>query len=168
MRPLQVRALQVRPMQAEEIERVRVICAMLPEAPQWTGWQWRQMLTGGEVQRIALVATVNGGENIGENAEAEAGIVGVAVASVVLEDAELETIAVAGAWQRCGVGRRLLEGLMQHCAEVAARRLMLEVRASNQAAQRLYSIAGFTETGRRPGYYRDPAEDAVRMECWLA
>ena len=160
--------IQMKPMQAEDIERVLEICARLPEAPQWTEWQWRQMLTGREVQRIALVATVNTGESIGKNAGAETGIVAVSVTSLVLEDAELETIAVAGAWQRRGVGRRLLEGLMQRCAEVGARRLMLEVRASNQAAQRLYSIAGFTETGRRPGYYRDPAEDAVRMERWLA
>ena len=159
-----VATIQMRPMQVDDIERVRTICADLPEAPQWTEWQWREMLGGRGVKRIALVATVQAEADAGERAD----IVGVSVASVVPEDADLETIAVAAAWQRRGVGRCLLEGVMKGCAKLDARRLMLEVRASNGAAQRLYALAGFTETGRRPGYYSDPAEDAVRMERWLA
>jgi ribosomal-protein-alanine N-acetyltransferase len=152
--------IQVRAMQAGDVERVREICDELPEAPQWSDGQWREMLAGQGVQRIALVATTDAG--------VDATIVGVSVASVVLEDAELEAIGVTAAWQRCGVGGRLLEAVMAHCAGVAARRLMLEVRASNLAARSLYRITGFTETGRRPGYYRDPTEDAVTMERWLA
>lgn len=153
--------IHVRAMRAEDVEQVRAICAELPEAPQWTEWQWREMLANRGLQRIARVATADD-NGVGRK------IVGVAVASVVLEDAELEGIGVSPAWQRCGVGGRLLEDVMTGCAEVTARRLMLEVRASNHAAQKLYRMKEFTETGRRMGYYRDPTEDAVTMERWLA
>ena len=39
----------------------------------------------------------------------------------------------------------------------------LEVRDSNEAAQALYRGRGFLASGRRKGYYRLPAEDAVVM-----
>jgi ribosomal-protein-alanine N-acetyltransferase len=39
--------------------------------------------------------------------------------------------------------------------------VLLEVRESNAAAQRLYLSAGFKQTGRRKGYYTRPAEDAI-------
>jgi ribosomal-protein-alanine N-acetyltransferase len=39
------------------------------------------------------------------------------------------------------------------------------VRPSNEAALRLYRSAGFEEVLRRPGYYREPAEDALVMAC---
>jgi ribosomal-protein-alanine N-acetyltransferase len=43
----------------------------------------------------------------------------------------------------------------------------LEVRAGNLAALTLYRRFGFVEVGRRKGYYRDPAEDAVLMDLLL-
>jgi ribosomal-protein-alanine N-acetyltransferase len=47
--------------------------------------------------------------------------------------------------------------------ELEARVMTLEVRASNQVAQNLYSKYGFVEMGRRRGYYLDNREDAVIM-----
>jgi len=38
---------------------------------------------------------------------------------------------------------------------------MLEVRASNDPARLLYEKLGFQQAGRRPGYYRNPREDAL-------
>jgi ribosomal-protein-alanine N-acetyltransferase len=39
--------------------------------------------------------------------------------------------------------------------------MYLEVRESNTAARRLYASRGFEEMGRRRGYYKRPAEDAI-------
>ena len=39
----------------------------------------------------------------------------------------------------------------------------LEVRPSNQVAIDLYRSFGFVVVGRRAGYYRDNAEDALLM-----
>ena len=42
-----------------------------------------------------------------------------------------------------------------------AKHFRLEVREANLAARRLYEKCGFRVEGRRRGYYRDPAEDAI-------
>jgi len=44
---------------------------------------------------------------------------------------------------------------------MGARRATLEVRHSNEPAQRLYERFGFTVAGIRRGYYTNPAEDAL-------
>ena len=46
---------------------------------------------------------------------------------------------------------------------IGARRMTLEVRASNEAAQGLYRSFGFEVVGRRPRYYSDDGEDALIM-----
>ncbi|PNW63851.1 UNVERIFIED_CONTAM: hypothetical protein BEN50_24725 [Euhalothece sp. KZN 001] len=59
-----------------------------------------------------------------------------------------------------GRGRAVLRWVLERfdgCGEV-----WLEVRASNQVAQTLYSDEGFSAVGRRPGYYSD-GEAAVIM-----
>jgi ribosomal-protein-alanine N-acetyltransferase len=45
--------------------------------------------------------------------------------------------------------------------------MYLEVRESNDAARRLYASRGFLEIGRRRGYYRRPAEDAIVLRLEL-
>jgi ribosomal-protein-alanine N-acetyltransferase len=45
--------------------------------------------------------------------------------------------------------------------------VILEVRASNQPALGVYRKLGFVATGCRPGYYRDPQEDAALMRLGL-
>jgi ribosomal-protein-alanine N-acetyltransferase len=51
--------------------------------------------------------------------------------------------------------------LVDAALEADARHLTLEVRMSNQAAQRLYQRFGFAPVGLRKNYYRD--EDALVM-----
>jgi ribosomal protein S18 acetylase RimI-like enzyme len=46
--------------------------------------------------------------------------------------------------------------------------IALEVRAASAGAIALYATLGFTQTGRRPRYYRDPEDDAVVMRLELA
>lgn len=80
--------------------------------------------------------------------------------------AHISNLAVAPAQQRRGVGARLLAWLLAAAADLGHDAVTLEVRVGNDAARRLYARAGFAEAGVRPGYYRQPAEDAVIM--WLA
>ncbi|UXY16763.1 ribosomal protein S18-alanine N-acetyltransferase [Chitiniphilus purpureus] len=85
--------------------------------------------------------------------EIEGCLVGFAVASRVLDEAELLAIAVDPVQQRRGLGRQLLTALRQHLAASGGASLFLEVRAGNRAAQALYESAGGIETGYRRGYY---------------
>ena len=48
-----------------------------------------------------------------------------------------------------------------------ARMALLEVRAGNAPAQALYERLGFREVGRRPGYYSQPADDALVLALEL-
>ena len=69
------------------------------------------------------------------------------------DEAFVQTMAVAPAVQRSGVGRLLLEELLAEAGRRRQRTVSLEVRADNAAAQRLYARHGFTRTGLRRGYY---------------
>jgi tRNA threonylcarbamoyladenosine biosynthesis protein TsaB len=94
-------------------------------------------------------------------------VVGFLVASLLPPQAELETIAVAAAAQRRGLGRQLFAALASELGTALVTEVLLEVRASNHPALGLYRRLGFVETGRRPRYYHDPVEDAVLMRLPL-
>lgn len=87
-----------------------------------------------------------------------------ALGRVVADEAELHSIAVHPAHRREGLGRLLLRQFLAEVEEHQGRVVWLEVRASNEAALRLYHQSGFRTTGRRPRYYSD-GEDALLL-CW--
>lgn len=86
---------------------------------------------------------------------------------VVWEDAHVTNVAVHPDYRRQGLGERMMRELIARAAARGARRMTLEVRASNVPAQRLYQKLGFvTAPGAiRKGYYTDTNEDAIVM--WL-
>jgi ribosomal-protein-alanine N-acetyltransferase len=92
---------------------------------------------------------------------------GYAVLMPGVEEAELLNIGVAAAFQRKGLGRRMLSTLLKTAAEQGLNRVFLEVRAGNRAAIALYLRAGFSQVGVRRGYYQNAAgsEDALVMAC---
>jgi ribosomal-protein-alanine N-acetyltransferase len=72
---------------------------------------------------------------------------------------EIHTIGVDPAFQCQGVGRRLLDALL----DFADGAVYLEVRTDNAAAIALYRSAGFVEVGLRRRYYRLSGADAYTM-----
>jgi ribosomal-protein-alanine N-acetyltransferase len=87
--------------------------------------------------------------------------VGFVLAQLAADEAEILTIGVAPAWQRKGVGRRLVEGVARAAQRAEARKLYLEVAADNDAALELYRRTGFLGTGLRRGYYAREGGSAV-------
>jgi ribosomal-protein-alanine N-acetyltransferase len=75
--------------------------------------------------------------------------------------AELLNVAVAPEHRRHGLARRLIDRALGALEAEGVEEVFLEVRESNEAAIRLYEAAGFGRIGRRRGYYRRPAEDAL-------
>ena len=97
-------------------------------------------------------------------AEGEDGtLLGYAVLYTVLDEGNLDNIAVARSSRRQGVADALPSALAGLCRERGIVRLMLEVRASNVPALSLYRKYGFAEVGRRKNYYEHPREDAILM-----
>lgn len=62
-----------------------------------------------------------------------------------------------------GLGFFLLTRMIEEGRSEKSERVWLEVRLSNDAARALYEKAGFTEIGRRRGYYNNGKEDALVM-----
>ena len=146
--------VRLRRMGADDPDQVIALAGSLIHAPHWPRMAYLDAINPELTpRRIALVV---------EDVKTRA-VVGFAVASLMAHQAELETIAVATPSQRRGVGRRLLAALAEELAQAGAQEVLLEVRASNYAAQGFYRSLGFSETGRRPRYYADPVEDAVLM-----
>jgi ribosomal-protein-alanine N-acetyltransferase len=90
-------------------------------------------------------------------------IVGYAGLAAYGDEAYVQTIAVAAAYQGRGLGTRLLVDLLTEARARGAGSAGLEVRADNAAAQRLYARFGFEPVGVRRGYYQPSNADAVVM-----
>lgn len=95
--------------------------------------------------------------------EAQGGrVLGVLLARSVADEVEILDLAVVKETRRRGIGQGLLAALLARAGEEGTTRVLLEVRASNQAAQALYFADGFVVEGRRARYYPD-GEDAFLM-----
>ncbi|HLJ66388.1 MAG TPA: ribosomal protein S18-alanine N-acetyltransferase [Chloroflexota bacterium] len=90
-------------------------------------------------------------------------VLGYAGMWLMVDEAHITTIAVRETWRGHGLGELLLVSLIENAMEMRAVRLTLEVRVSNDVAQRLYHKYGFERVGTRPRYYSDNNEDAYIM-----
>ncbi|WP_413694204.1 ribosomal protein S18-alanine N-acetyltransferase [Psychromonas sp. KJ10-2] len=96
-------------------------------------------------------------------------IVGYFIASYVAGEVTLLNIAIAPEQQGKGLGQHLLTYLQGFATDLAQQEIWLEVRASNQAAIKLYQRLGFVDVDIRPAYYPtdNGREDAIIMCCYL-
>lgn len=79
----------------------------------------------------------------------------------VLDEGYIANVAVAPAFRRRGIGRRLVRALLAQSSDLAF--VTLEVRASNAPAIALYTGCGFAPVGTRRKFYSHPTEDALLM-----
>ena len=82
--------------------------------------------------------------------------------SLVADEAEIITVAVAPLYRRRGIARCLMEHMLR-LADQARASVYLEVRESNIPARNLYAALGFSDAGVRKNYYTSPRENAVLM-----
>jgi ribosomal-protein-alanine acetyltransferase len=83
----------------------------------------------------------------------------------LVDELHINSLAVAPALRRQGVGSELMRGVLAKAREEGAIRATLEVRRSNEAARALYERLGFAVEAIRPDYYTNPREDALIL--WL-
>ena len=96
-------------------------------------------------------------------AEEEGTSLGYCGALMVLDEADVTNVAVTEERRGSGIGRKLMEALIDKTRKEGIRALHLEVRSSNEAARTMYRKLKFEEDGVRKGYYESPREDAVLM-----
>jgi ribosomal-protein-alanine N-acetyltransferase len=135
----------LRPATVEDVPAVLSLERAAFGVDAWSEASVREELTG--PRRVSLVAC-------------DPGVVGYVVTASAGDVVDLQRIAVHPRRRRHGLARSLLALV---CAQADEDRMMLEVAAGNAPARAFYAAEGFTEVGRRRGYYRD-GSDAVVME----
>jgi ribosomal-protein-alanine N-acetyltransferase len=139
----------VEPMRLDDVSAVHEIERLSFRTP-WPAHAFEQELRG---NRLARYVVARAGDRV----------VGFAGVWLMVDDAHVTTFGVHPDWRRQGIGRHLLLNLAELSAAIGARRMTLEVRVSNHAAQALYRGFGFEIAGRRHRYYTDDGEDALVM-----
>lgn len=97
-------------------------------------------------------------------AECEGEFAGYADIWTVLDEADLNSIAVRVDFRRKGIGDAIMLAMTEMLSANGVATINLEVRVSNIPAIKLYKKYGFKECGVRPGYYLDNGEDALIMK----
>lgn len=95
--------------------------------------------------------------------EQDGAILGYGGMWLIVDEAHVTNIAIRERYQGQGLGKLLLGEMMKTAHWLGAKRMTLEVRVTNEIAQRLYRRFGFEPSGIRPGYYSDNMEDALIM-----
>jgi len=95
--------------------------------------------------------------------ELEDTIIGYVGMWLIIDEAHITNIAIQESHRGKGYGEKLLKELMTTAHWLGAQRMTLEVRVSNERAQKLYRKLGFYSSGLRPAYYSDNLEDALIM-----
>lgn len=96
-------------------------------------------------------------------AEFENKIVGYSNIYIVAGKAQIANFAVAPGFRNRGVGRLLMNEIVDRAEEKKCRVIFLEVRESNTPALELYKSYGFHASGQRKDYYSKPQESAIIM-----
>ena len=100
----------------------------------------------------------------------EGALLGYFLLMPAVDEAHLLNLAVRAERQGQGLGRYLLDKAVACARGLSMESILLEVRPSNLRAQDVYLRYGFSQIGRRKGYYPAPGnlcEDAIVMRLRL-
>jgi len=149
--------MKVRQFDREDLSYILAIQGKNAQAAQWPASEYERLAN--EPGGMILVA--------GLETMTPEKLLGFAAFHRVIDEAELQNIAVDPEHQHQGVGRALLEEARKRLLEAGAKRVFLEVRRSNRPALALYYSVGFGVHSLRKDYYRDPPEDAYVLALEL-
>lgn len=82
-------------------------------------------------------------------------VLGFAGISIIFNEAELMNIVVKKNKRKHGIGKALLEKIINICIENNIEVIKLEVNENNISAKNLYKSCGFIQTGKRERYYNN-------------
>ncbi|SFQ48802.1 ribosomal-protein-alanine N-acetyltransferase [Lachnospiraceae bacterium XBB1006] len=97
--------------------------------------------------------------------EDEEGVQGYCGYYQVLDEAEVMNVCVKKEKRGRGLGKAMMKQLLAYAKKGGAASIVLEARVSNEAAIHVYETLGFVALGVRKGFYEQPTEDALIMQC---
>ncbi len=135
------------------VEQALVLERQLFAPEPWTAHHfWSELGQTSSRHYVVAVEGVSDGVS-DDDGEVDPEVVGYAGLCDYPDEAFVQTMAVGPSHQGQGLGARLLTELLEEAARRGQRRTLLEVRADNEVAQRLYTRHGFRRIGVRRGYY---------------
>lgn len=146
----------LQPMSIHDIPIIEELEKRCFSAP-WSGDVYRHELTSNRLGSYWVM------RRTAESSEGTPPILAYGGYWLMGQEAHIVTIATHPDFRRQGLGRRLLQAMIDKAIEAGALEITLEVRASNYAAQALYKSMGFVVVGVRKHYYHDNGEDAILM-----
>ena len=147
--------LAIKPADSSHLDRILDIEQKAFSAP-WTRVMFEAEVVGNPFSRLFVAIPI---DDEGEPED----VAGYLCYWIVFEELRLLNLAVSPPWRRQGIARRFVQFALHDARTQGAERALLEVRASNTAAQSLYDGFGFREYGSRAAYYTGPVEDAILM-----
>ena len=139
--------IRIREMTAEDVEDAWKLEEKYLGKEAWTRKQLLDAMTRDDT--IYLVSEMAGR------------IVGLCGVQNISGEGEITNVSVSGDVRRMGCAYKMLRQLLERGAGLGITDYTLEVRASNAPAIGLYEKLGFKSEGVRPGFYHEPADDAV-------
>jgi ribosomal-protein-alanine N-acetyltransferase len=96
-------------------------------------------------------------------AEMEKQVVAYAGLRKVIDEGHITNLAVKKMYRGQGIGKIIVNELLNRGFKIGLRKFTLEVRISNETAISLYKSLGFTIAGQRKNYYEKPKEHGLIM-----
>jgi ribosomal-protein-alanine N-acetyltransferase len=143
----------VRALVKDDIDQI-IGFSLAPNEPDWSKKALLDALHG--ISDGTYVANVGVDETTGQ-------VVGLAIASYIFDQADVQHVVVDQPFRGQGFGRQLLQSLIKGLLVRAVATVFLEVRPSNQVAVALYQSMGFECIQKRRDYY--PGVDGVREDA---
>lgn len=140
--------LQIDDMRKEDLEQVSTMEAACFSMP-WSKKSFEENLNRSD----AVYVVARDGDKV----------LGYCGAYVILNEADINQVAVEPLHRKKGVGGKMLAALLEKLGKAGADAVTLEVRKSNEAAIALYESMGFVTEGIRKKFYEKPVEDALIM-----
>jgi ribosomal-protein-alanine N-acetyltransferase len=157
-----VKALEVRIRKARkaDIDRIIDIERSWQHLSHWSIDSYYRLLNDDSFTS-SFVAEVDGEKG-------RPSIVGFVIFHIAADVSEIYNIAVESAHARSGIGNELMRAAVNESGKRSARKVLLEVRKSNNPAINFYLKFNFKITGDRKNYYSNPIEDAYVMELAIS
>ena len=91
-------------------------------------------------------------------------ILGVCVFHKIYDEAEIRYLSVHPSYKRRGLGKKLINKILEDCKNENIKRIFLEVSLRNKEALSFYDYFGFETFNLRRKYYRDGSDALLKQK----
>lgn len=142
--------IEIRPLAKEDLDRICELEEAAFSMP-WKKKDFEELIESENSQYLVILA--------------DGCVAGTAGYTDTLGDAYINNVVIDESKRGAGLGKKLLEALIEEGLSKGIKNYTLEVRTGNTAAVRLYESLGFECAGVRKRFYEHPVEDA--FVYWL-